>query len=148
MKKLFAIVAVCLCFSFTSRPVVPENPADEATIYIYRTGQFMGAGNNWALFLDGKKICKLSNNKFIKLTVPKGKHTVNSHVGGVGLFKKETDIEIDAEPGQSYYIACNVKQSITRARLELIEVTKSTADKQMKNMALDNCQEDIDEEKK
>jgi hypothetical protein len=27
----------------------------------------------------------------------------------------------------------------------MLEVTKSTADKQMKNMALDNCQESIDE---
>jgi hypothetical protein len=61
------------------------------------------------------------------------------------LFKKETVIEIDAEGGESYYVACNIKQSITRARLEMLEVTKSTADKQMKNMALDNCQESIDE---
>ena len=146
MKKLFAIVAVCLCFSFTSRHEAGSNP-DEAIIYVYRTGQFTGAGSNWAMYLNGKKICKLSNNKFIKLTVTKGKHSINSQIGGVGLFKKETAIEIEAEAGQTYYVACNIKQSITRARLEMMEVTKSTAEKQMKNMSLDNCQDAIDEGK-
>jgi hypothetical protein len=95
MKKLLGIVAVCVCFSFTHLL-----GAEEATIYIYRTGQFTGAGSNWAMYLDSKKICKLSNNKFIKLTVSKGKHSINSQVGGVGLFKKETVIEIDAEGGR------------------------------------------------
>ena len=143
MKKLIGILSIIVCFSFTQKPQ-PSN-ADEATIYIYRTGQFTGAGSNWAMYLDGKKICKLSNNKFIKLTVAKGKHSITSQVGGVGLFKKETEIEIEAEGGGNYYVACNIKQSITRARLEMLEVTKSTAEKQMKNMALDNCQEAIDE---
>lgn len=64
----------------------------------------------------------------------------------VGLLKKETEIELETEAGKSYYIACNVKTSITRARLELIEVTKSTADKQMAKMSLDHCQDKIDGE--
>jgi formylmethanofuran dehydrogenase subunit D len=145
MKSLFLLGLVFL-FSFANKPVHKVLPDEEATIYIYRAGQFMAAGNNWAMYLDGKKICKLSNNKFIKVTVPKGKHSITSQIGGIGLFKKETEIEIDAEAGQSYYIACNVKQSFTRARLEMLEVTKSTADKQMKDMTLDNCQEKIDEE--
>jgi hypothetical protein len=88
----------------------------------------------------------LSNNKFIKHEVKPGKHVYTAKVGGVGILKKETEVEINAEPGQSYYIACNVKTSFTRARLELIEVTKSTGEKQMQKMTLDNCQEKIDGE--
>ncbi len=57
------------------------------------------------------------------------------------MFKKETEVEIDAEAGGSYYVACNIEQSITRARLEMIEVTKSTGAKQMEKMTMDNCQE-------
>ena len=127
MKKLIGILSIIVCFSFTQKP--QSSNADEATIYIYRTGQFTGAGSNWAMYLDGKKICKLSNNKFIKLTVAKGKHSITSQVGGVGLFKKEAEIEIEAEGGGNYYVAYNIKQSITRARLEMLEVTKSTAEK-------------------
>ncbi|HEX2608960.1 MAG TPA: DUF2846 domain-containing protein [Flavisolibacter sp.] len=140
MKKLIGILSLIACFSFTKGP---EHPAD-ATIYIYRTGQWNGAGNNWAMFVDEKKICKLSNNKYIKVTVPAGKHMISSKIGGVGMFKKETEIEIEAEAGGNYYVACNIKTSFTRSRLEMLEVTKSSAEKQMKDMALDNCQEDID----
>ena len=77
--------------------------------------------------------------------VKPGKHIYTAKIGGIGLMKKETEIEIECEAGRSYYIACNVKQSITRARLELLEVTKSSADKQMAKMSLDNCQDAIDE---
>lgn len=145
MKFLLTLSLVFL-FSFNNHPKESTLPTEEATIYIYRAGQFTGATNNWAMYVDGKKICKLSNNKFIKVTVAKGKHSITSQIGGIGLFKKETEIEIEAEAGQSYYVACNIKQSFTRSRLEMLEVTKSTADKQMKEMALDNCQEKIDEE--
>ncbi|HEY0039896.1 MAG TPA: DUF2846 domain-containing protein [Flavisolibacter sp.] len=145
MRSLL-ILSLSFLFSFNSRPMNSQLTNEEATIYIYRGGQFTGATSNWAMYVDGKKICKLSNNKFIKVVVAKGKHSITSQIGGIGLFKKETEIEIDAEAGQSYYVACNVKQSFTRTRLEMLEVTKSTADKQMKDMSLDNCQEKIDEE--
>ena len=79
------------------------------------------------------------------VVVKPGKHTISSRVGGVGIFKKETEVEIEAEAGGEYYVACNIKQSFTRARLEMIEVTKGTGKKQMEKMTLDNCQEKIDE---
>jgi hypothetical protein len=125
----------------------PKDEPKTATIYIYRTGQFMAAGNNWSMFVDDKKVCKLSNNKYMQITVPVGKHSISAKVGGVQMFKKETVIDIDAEAGGTYYIACNVKSSITRARLEMLEVTKSTAEKQLKDMKVDNCQEEIEEGK-
>ncbi len=147
MKKIAGILALTALVLTTLSFAPKSTPKDEKSfVYIYRVGQFTGAAANWALFADGEKICKLSNNKFIKLEVKPGKHVYTAKIGGVGLFKKETEIEINAEPGQSYYVACNVKQSFTRARLELIEVTKSTGEKQMAKMSLDNCQEKIEEE--
>ena len=128
--------------SFTN---TPEKQAETATVYIYRVGQFTAAGANWSVFADGEKICKLSNNKFIKQELKPGKHIYEAKVGGVGLLKKETELELEMEAGKTYYIACNVKASFTRARMELIEVTKSTGEKQMAKMSLDNCQEKIDE---
>ena len=146
MKKIFCAALVLISFSFSKAPIASNT--EEATIYIYRDGQFMSAGANWSMFVDEKKVCKLSNNKFIKVTVSKGKHVISSKIGGVGLLKKETELELEVKAGKSYYVACNVKQSITRTRLELMEVTKSTAEKQMKDMSLDNCQETVEEPKK
>jgi hypothetical protein len=147
MKKIAALWFLCLSVLFASAQKDARLNEGQATIYIYRGGQFTGAAANWALFVDGKKICKLSNNKFIKVTLPPGKHVITSKIGGVELFKKETVIEVETEGGKSYYVACTVKQSFTRARMEFMEVTKSTADKQMEGMSLDNCQESIDAEK-
>lgn len=146
MKKYLSliIVAVAITGMFAFADTNDEPGAETATVYIYRVGQFNAAAANWSIFADDEKICKLSNNKFIKHEVKPGKHMYSAKVGGVGILKKETEIEIDAEAGGEYFIACNVKQSITRSRLELLEVTKSTANKQMAKMSQDNCQEKID----
>lgn len=140
MRKIFILVLLAL----NVKGLQAQDTAKTATIYIYRGGQFTGALSNWALFVDGNKICKLSNNKFITVKVQPGKRVITSKIGGVDLSKKETMIELETEAGKAYYVACTVKQSITRARMEFMEVTKSTADKQMQGMTLDNCQEDID----
>ena len=148
-KKSFfiaAIAALATTLSSFAPKATNESNAENATIYVYRVGQFNGAAANWSIWADGQKICKISNNKFLKVELPAGKHEFNAKGGGVGILKKETSVEIDAEAGHSYYIACNVKQSITRVRLELMEVTKSTADKQMAKMTVDNCQAKIDGE--
>jgi hypothetical protein len=150
--KMFIFLSIVATGLMSTKPtpahvVTPAaGPADSTFIYVYRTGQFNGAAANWAIFLDGEKKCKLSNNRFMKLTVTPGKHSITAKIGGANLFKKETEVEIEAEAGGSYYVACNIKQSITRARLEMLEVTKGTANKQMEGMALDNCQDKLDKE--
>lgn len=144
MRKFIMLFFVASVF-FSIQSSATEPPGDSAVIYIYRVGQMSGAGANWAMFVNENKLCKLSNNKFMRVVVPPGKHIISSKVGGVGMFKKETEVEIEAEAGGEYFVACNIKSSITRARLEMIEVTKGTGKKQMEKMTLDNCQEKIDE---
>lgn len=141
MRNFLILFGVLICMSFTPQT---ESKPEKATIYIYRGGQYVGAGANWSIFVDENKLCKLSNNKFMKVEVEPGKHLVTAKMGGMSIMKKETEVEIEAEAGKSYYVACNVKMSITRARLEMLEVTTSTAKKQMEKMNLDNCQEAID----
>lgn len=143
MKK---IIIALLMFAYSSIEVNANQsvPEDSCIIYIYRVGQYAGAGANWAMFVDETKLCKLSNNRFIRVVVKPGKHVVSSRVGGVGLFKKETELELETEAGGEYYVACNIKQSFTRVRMEMIEVTKGSGKKQMEKMTLDNCQEQID----
>jgi Protein of unknown function (DUF2846) len=148
MKKFFFVsilLLTAIMISIAGYSSGDKANQDSCYIYVYRVGQFSGAGANWAVFLDDQKICKLSNNKYMRLAVTPGMHRISAKVGGVGVLKKETEVEIDAQKGQSHYIACNVKSSVIRVRLEMIEVTKSSANKQMEKMTLDNCQEEIDE---
>lgn len=140
MKFLFTTAFSALSLISMAQSAGDRPSADSSFIYIYRSGQFGGSLSNWTIYVDEQKTCKLSNNRFIRVFVKPGKHNVSAKMSGVGVFKKETEVDIDAEKGSSYYVACNIKSSITRARLEMLEVTKSTGVKQMENMTLDNCQ--------
>ena len=139
MKTLIAIALVFICFSFSPAPATISLPVDDATIYIYQAGQTTVASNS-ALYIDNRKICQLSNSRYIKLTVSKGKHTISSKQGSTAAFKKELNIQIDAEAGKTYYIAYNVKSGPAKAKVALQEVDKITADKQMAGLTGSNCQ--------
>jgi hypothetical protein len=118
---------------------------DSSYIYIYRGGQFAGAFTNFAIWVDNNKLCKLSNGRFFKIAVEPGTHTVSAKRGGVGIGKKETEVEIDVEKGKSYYVSCAMKQSITRVRLEMQEVMPKTGMRDIDKMKIDNCQASAEE---
>ena len=111
-------------------------------VYVYRDGQFGAAMSNYKIFIDGKKICKLSNDKYFKFALTPGQHEIEAKVGGASLGKKETFVAIITEAGKDNYIACTVKRSITRARLEMIEVVTNTGKKAIGDMKEDNCLEE------
>lgn len=149
MKNILTICFVLLASTVFSRQhSSPENahPAEDSSfIYIYRGGQFAGAFTNFAIWVDETKLCKISNNKFLRVPVSPGTHVVSAKQGGVAIMKKETEVEIDVEAGKSYYVSCNMKSSITRVRLEMIEVVEKTGKRAIESMKPDNCQGKIDE---
>ncbi|GAB3772455.1 hypothetical protein GCM10028818_12680 [Spirosoma horti] len=114
---------------------------DFATVYIYRGGQFFGSALNYAIFANEEMICKLSNNRYIEYKAKPGKLSLTAHRGGVEIFKKETGLDLNVEAGKKYYVKGDQKSSITRTRLELSEVTENTANRDMKEMTVDVCQE-------
>ena len=120
--------------------------ADSSFIFIYRGGQFTGALTNFTIFVDDIKLCKISNGKYFKVPVKPGAHVVSAKRGGVGIMKKETEVDVDVESGQSSYISCSMKSSITRVRLEMQEVVPKTGVKDISNMKVDNCQGNIEDQ--
>ena len=132
-----------LSSAFRSDAIHKDTTDDFATVYIYRGGQFFGAGLNYAIFANGEKICKLSNNRYIEYKTKPGKLSLTAHRGGVEVFKKETGLDLDVEAGKKYYVKGDQKSSITRTRLELSEVTENTAKRDMQEMTVDACQETI-----
>lgn len=146
MKKMPLLLLLCLGFLLSAfrRDTIRVEPVDDfATIYIYRGGQFFAASINYSIYVNGQKICKLSNNKYIEYKAKPGKLMLTAQRGGIEVFKRETELELDAEAGKKYYVKGEVKSSITRTRLELSEVTENTSKRDMKDMTVDNCQEAI-----
>lgn len=151
MKKIFSTVALAFAFVIVAqaKPLSSGTPgptADSAFIFIYRGGSFSGSLTNFAIYVDDQKLCKLSNKRYFKIAVQPGKHIVSAHRGGVGIGKKETEVEVDAENGKSNYISCSMKSSVTRVRLEMEEVVEKTGIKDISDMKVDNCQANIEDQ--
>jgi Protein of unknown function (DUF2846) len=152
MKNIFSTAVVTFAFIImaqakTVRTEINSIPySDSAFIFIYRGGQFIGSLTNFAIWVDDHKLCKISNGKYFKVPVKPGTHIVSAKRGGVGVMKKETEVEVDAENGKSYYISCSMKSSITRARLVMEEVVEKTGIKDITNMKVDNCQGNIEDQ--
>jgi hypothetical protein len=143
MNKSLRVLTVFLFAAVASafHPAPPAPADDTATIYIYRGGQFMGAMANYAVYINGQKICKLSNERYIEYHAKPGTLSIMAKNGGVEVFKKETGLELPVEAGRKYYVRGDIKTSITRARMELSEVTENTAKRDMAKLTVDNCQE-------
>ena len=148
MANLFTrCLAASLLLAVTAafRPAQPAAD-DTATVYIYRGGQFMGALANYAVYVNGEKICKLSNERYIEYHAKPGTLNFMAKNGGIEVFKKETGLELPVEAGHKYYVRGDIKTSFTRARMELSEVTESTAKRDMAKLTVDNCQGALKEE--
>ena len=146
MKTTSIILLLCLSIlgsAFRSDSIQNSTVGtdDFATVYIYRGGQFFGSALNYAIFANEEMVCKLSNNRYIEYKAKPGKLSLTAHRGGVELFKKETGLDLNVEAGKKYYVKGDQKSSITRTRLELSEVTENTANRDMKDMTVDACQE-------
>ena len=140
IKQFILAMAICLSFTSFAQDSTMQANSEVAIVKVYRGGQFFGSALNYSIFANGEKICKLSNNKYIEFEVPVGSVEINALRGGVEVFKRKTGVMLETEAGGTYYIKCDVKSSITRTRLELSEVTKSTANRDMVDMERDNCQ--------
>jgi len=123
------------------KPVKPENT--ESYIIVFRGEQLAAALNNYNIYIDGRKVCALSNGKYFKYPVSPGKHEIEAKKAGVDLAKKETFATIISSPGKNNYISFNIKKSLLRERFEFNEMEASPGRQLVNNLKEDNCQGDI-----
>lgn len=116
----------------------PARIADPATVYFYRGKQFGSALQNFVLKADGKEICRLSVKRYVVYKGQPGKVAFSAVEGGLAIPKKEM-LELELEAGKSYYVQCDVKTGLVTTRMEMTEVTESTAKKKMEGLEADNC---------
>jgi hypothetical protein len=146
MKSLLSIVmlpVVALLFAAQPHDGLPSTSknamaADSATVYFYRGKQFSASLVNYVLLANDKEICRLSVKRYVVYKGLPGKVYFTSREGGLAIPKKE-QLELDLEAGKSYYVQCDVKTGLVTTRMEMTEVTESTAKKKMEGLQPDNC---------
>ena len=128
---------------------IPKETANEGSyIIVFRSGQFASALSNYSIFIDGIKVCKLSNGKYFKYPVSPGEHQIEAKKAGVDIVKKETFTSVITKAGKNSYIVCNIKTGLLREKLEMMEVVENAGKQSVNNLKEDNCQSDIKENKK
>ena len=132
MNQSFTILLLTAVISFAKAQSEKSIQAPaQSYVYFFRGGQFGAALANFTLYVDGQKTCKLSNDKYFKYPVSPGTHEIDARLSGVSVFKKETGISITTEAGKNNYVSCSVKRSVTRSRMEMIEVVEMQENRQL-----------------
>jgi len=79
-------------------PDPPAKPADGmSTCYFYRPRLYRGSAVRIGIFVDGTMVVNLVNGRWGSIQLPAGHHVIKPK-------DDQSGIEIDMEPGQSYYI--------------------------------------------
>ena len=115
-----------------------------ATFIFYRGGAFGQAFVNFTIRANGEELCRLSNGRFMVYKATPQKITFTNVAGGLNIPDKE-NLEIEAEAGKIYFIQCDVKVNLFTNKMEMSEVTESTAKKKLKNVTADNCMKNMKE---
>jgi hypothetical protein len=115
---LGAVLLLCACASTPEAPPDKDALAKEflthpnaATIYVYRS-QFNHLDADTVLYIDGRLIGATRPGAYFRIDTTPGKHVLHGTGIDLGQF------EIDARPGQIYYVSLNVIGG--HARYELV----------------------------
>jgi len=144
MRRAFIFLFALLAFT-TSRGK-GTRPGDSCYLIIYRSGKFSGSLENFTIWVDNVRLCKLSNGRYFKVGVTPGKHILTAKLGGVGIAKKQTELPVDCSAGQPSYVSCMVKSSALRPRLELESVPADMGSSQISAMKVDDCQGSVQDQ--
>jgi hypothetical protein len=92
-----------------AQPPSTTSTADQsqATIYFYRPRRFQGSALKPSVFVDDARAGRLHNGDSIKLTVAPGPHRIYSN-------DKSTGMELDAKPGQTYYVRIDIQVGLLK----------------------------------
>ena len=77
-------------------------PAATATICFYRPHRFEGAALKPPVMVDEVDVAHLHNGDAVQVTVNAGSHKLHSN-------DKSTGIELEAKPGQTYFVRVDIK---------------------------------------
>ena len=83
----------------------------KATVYIYRTKKFYGAGLKPSVYQDKVQLARLEDGSYLMTRLDPGKHTFHMH--------NKAGIEIELKEGQEYYLQVEVVPGFPKGHGEI-----------------------------
>lgn len=146
-KRLFARTAIYLrkvlplliCGLFWTGVYSQSGAAQQGTVSIIRSTGFTGSVKKYKLFMDGKFMCKIPNNSYVKYSVDSGAHSFAVQTGGKELWPATEQVEVSVTADSSFFLSIAQAMSMVDTRLNLNEVAQKNAEVRMKGLREAEC---------
>ena len=129
MRRFSAIAT--LLFLFLAAALAAQEPAkpagEEVRVNIYRYKQFVGKGLRPSIYCDDKDVVRLQSGRYVTLALAPGQHTFRSN-------DKQSQIELDLKPGQTYYIRIDIATGMWKGHGRLTLVLPEQGAGELKQM--------------
>jgi len=123
LPALAFVLMICgLCYGQETAPTPLLSQQNQATIYVYRNFYHVTFGKEAPdISVNGEKLAVLDEGRYFVASVTPGFLIVTSGK------KKDNRVEIDARPGETYYLRVRAHPGKLFARFELFRVSKEEA---------------------
>jgi len=101
---LFTLISLLVPSIQAQQSTEPQQEG-KSTICFYRPHRFEGSALKPSIYIDNSEIARLKNGESVNVTVPAGQHRVYSN-------DKATGIDLDAQPGQTYYVRMDIQTGV------------------------------------
>jgi len=133
MRKL-TILALAVCFfagaASAQEPAAGSQTTDakssKATVYVYRYKQFVGSALAPSVWCDETELARMENGRYFTVTLDPGKHNFRSN-------DKQSGIELDAKPGQEYFVRVEIAAGMMKGHGRLILVAPEQGGYELKS---------------
>jgi hypothetical protein len=129
MKKIRSTVFLLTCFLCS---LAASAQSKGGQIYFVRSLNYVGSAVPFNMYIDGKLVCKLKNNRYSVHDVTAGEHNVSIKNTGLGSHQMSRALTIKVEEGKINYITVENSsnlylQEVTQASgVELLKKTTQT----------------------
>jgi hypothetical protein len=122
MKLIFRIALLAFTVPAFAQGQSPSDTAGDATIYVYRNFYHVTLGKEAPeIVANGETLAVLDEGRYFVAHVPPGFLIVRSGK------KKDNQVDIEAKPGETYYLRVRAHPGKLFARFEMFRVSKPEA---------------------
>lgn len=133
-----AIILV-LCSLLSVEAFSQSDTTGAGSICIMRSTGFTGSAKKYKLFMDGRFMCKIPNNSYVKYSVDPGEHSFAVQTGGKELWPATEQVEVSVTVGGTSFLSIAMAMGMVDTRLSLNEVAEKNAEPRMKKLRQVEC---------
>ncbi len=129
--SLATLLTAALCFAQepAAAPTASDTKQAQATVYIYRYKQFVGAALQPSVYCDDLQLARMDNGRYFAVRIDPGKHTFHSN-------DPQSGVAMDLKAGQSYFIRVEIATGLMKGHGRLTLMSPEQGSYELKSSKL------------